>query len=307
MLGCGNSSRSELSHAANLPLTAFVLAVLAFALLVVGVHAALPSDEDRLKQTNVQTDNRSLFALIRPRTPPEPAAIADLIRKLGNDQFKQREEAERALRAIGRPALPALDKAATDPDAEIARRAKDCRETIVQQLGPQAEQALLAVRLLLRRAPHGVVAALLEHLPAAPSTDVEEAIWFGIDALAARAKEFDPALVAGLTDPHPARRALAACLVGRLGDARQKDSVRRLLNDKDPNVRLLRRPGFARRPGRCRRTGADRLAGSAGYGAGLAGRGVAALPGRGNGCREHCCGRGARGTSALPQGVATLV
>ena len=166
-------------------------------------QAALPSDEDRLKQTGIQTDNRSLFALIRPRTPPEPAVIADLIRKLGGDHFKQREEAERALRAIGQPALAALEKAATDPDAEIGRRAKDCRETIVQQIGPQAEQALLAVRLLLRRVRHGVVAALLEHLPAAPSTDVEEAIWFGIDALAAMAKEFDPALVAGLTDPHP--------------------------------------------------------------------------------------------------------
>ncbi len=184
--------------------TLLLLAALTLPLSLAAAQAALPSDEDRLKQTGIQTDNRSLFALIRPRTPPEPAVIADLIRKLGGDHFKQREEAERALRAIGQPALAALDKAATDPDAEVARRAKDCRETIVQQVGPKAEQALLAVRLLLRRAPPDVVAALLEHLPAAPSTDVEEAIWFGIDALAATAKELDPALVAGLTDPQPA-------------------------------------------------------------------------------------------------------
>ena len=225
----------------------------------------------------------ALFALIPPRTPPEAAAIADLIRKLGSDQFKQRADAERALRAIGQPALTALDKAATDPDAEIARRAKDCRETIVEQIGPQTEQAVPAVRVLLPRPAR--VAALLEHLPAAPSTDVEEAIWFGIDALAARAKEIDQSLVAGLTDPQPARARLAACLVGRLGDARQKDVVRQLLNDKDPNVRCTAQGLLAGRDA----AGADRLAGSAGYGAGVAGRGIAALPGRGNGSQEHSC------------------
>ena len=47
-----------------------------------------------------------------------------------------------------------------------------------------------------------------------------------------------------MTDPHPARRALAACLAGQLGDARQKEAVRRLLKDKAAHVRLRAAQGL---------------------------------------------------------------
>src|SRR5712691_5751325 len=53
------------------------------------------------------------------------ARIAQLIERLGNDRFSAREEASRALEAIGKPALnPLREAAARTKDAEIRRRAQ---------------------------------------------------------------------------------------------------------------------------------------------------------------------------------------
>ena len=172
----------------------FGVALLVFCLPLIRVHAALPGDEDRLRRGGVQTDTRSLIAFLHGQTIPPPGAIPDLIRKLGSEEFSQREKAEQALRDIGEAALPALKKASADPDPEIARRARDCVEAMTYAVSVRPEQSLLAVRVLLRRAPPGVIAALVEYLPFAPSTEVDEAIWFGLDALVAREGSWTPPL-----------------------------------------------------------------------------------------------------------------
>jgi hypothetical protein len=59
-----------------------------------------------------------------PRAEPHvPERVAKLIQQLGSEQFKEREEATRALEAIGAPALPALRQAAMSKDLEVRRRA----------------------------------------------------------------------------------------------------------------------------------------------------------------------------------------
>jgi uncharacterized protein (TIGR03067 family) len=50
--------------------------------------------------------------------------MARLVRELGDRSFARREAASRALAAIGEPARAALIKATTDPDPEVARRAR---------------------------------------------------------------------------------------------------------------------------------------------------------------------------------------
>jgi hypothetical protein len=61
---------------------------------------------------------------------PDVTAIANLVKQLGSDDFREREAATKALAAIGFPALEALRKAAKDDDAEVAQRASRLVEAI---------------------------------------------------------------------------------------------------------------------------------------------------------------------------------
>ncbi len=68
-------------------------------------------------------------ALGQEKSSPESrqaqdARIEQLIKKLGADAFKDREEATSELMEIGSAARMALDQAALSPDLEIASRAR---------------------------------------------------------------------------------------------------------------------------------------------------------------------------------------
>jgi hypothetical protein len=70
-----------------------------------------------------------------------------LIRQLGSEEFRQRQEASRGLERLGASALPALQQAAqTDADPEICRRA----EELVRLISHQVENARLLKPKLVR-------------------------------------------------------------------------------------------------------------------------------------------------------------
>ncbi len=87
--------------------------------------------------------------------PPLPRLIADL----GSPDFTQREEATRALDALGAPALDELRKATTSSDAEVRRRARE----LVAKLERRQETARLLqprrVHLIFKDTPVGEAVA----------------------------------------------------------------------------------------------------------------------------------------------------
>jgi hypothetical protein len=72
-----------------------------------------------------------------PAGTVEADRIAALVEQLGSQDYAQREAASKELAGIGKPALPALEKAAKDSDAERASRARD----LVLRLGASEEEA----------------------------------------------------------------------------------------------------------------------------------------------------------------------
>jgi hypothetical protein len=95
--------------------------------------------------------------------PEEAARIARLVGRLGSGSFRERQEATRALDAVGGPALDALRVAERSPDPEVRRRARDLirrierREETTRVLSPQR------VRLVYKDAPLAQALADFSH------------------------------------------------------------------------------------------------------------------------------------------------
>ena len=70
-----------------------------------------------------------LGVAVRAETPPRQAApeftVEQLVQQLGDNDYRKRDDASRALQAAGARALPALRLAIHDPDAEVRRRVND--------------------------------------------------------------------------------------------------------------------------------------------------------------------------------------
>jgi len=90
-----------------------------------------------------------LLALAPFAAGSSDADVERLVKQLGSDKFNEREAATSALIKVGKPALPALQKAATgSADAEVSSRAAQLilaiRDALVRpiDLGPHVNQKL---------------------------------------------------------------------------------------------------------------------------------------------------------------------
>jgi HEAT repeat protein len=205
----------------------------------------LAQDEQLLRGAHVETDGPALLAFFRERTLTEAqkARLADLVKKLGDDEFDVREKASADLVKAGRLAAPLLRPAVHDRDAEVARRAADCLREIEQ--GNDAALTTAAARVLAARKPDGAAAVLLAYLPGAPDEAVAEAALTALTAVGLRDGKPDAALVVALKDKEVVRRAAAASVVGRAAAAERKAALP-LLEDAEPRVRFAAAAALAR-------------------------------------------------------------
>src|SRR6266542_3531316 len=119
------------------------------------------ADEQTLKTSGVAVDGAGLLDFFRTRTLAEPqrSRVLALIRKLGADEFPDREQASADLVALGATATPLLRQALRDTDVEVARRSEKCLQQIEKTPGNQLAAA--AARIAARRKPAGLAEALL--------------------------------------------------------------------------------------------------------------------------------------------------
>jgi outer membrane protein assembly factor BamB len=227
----------------------YLLGWIVWVLLPLGTYAAETMEEAEeavLKAAGLPTDGPGLAVYFKKRstTVANEERIKEWIRRLGDDDFKTREEASRKLVMLGPRARPFLQAALKDSDAEIVRRAQDCLARIAQDTSVTALSA--AVRVLARRRPPAAAAVLLNYLPFAEDERVVENIYQVLPDLAVRDGKVEPALVAALTDQAAVKRAAAGAALASLPLAEASGialaprgpSVRKLLLDPDAQVRL---------------------------------------------------------------------
>lgn len=197
------------------------------------------TDEQILKDAGFKTDPASLVEFFRKRTlaDDERAKVQQLIKDLGAPVFRTRELASKDLVSRGPVVLEMLRDAMRNEALEIAKRAEICVKRI-QEKDVAIDVPLAAVRLIGKQRPKETVETLLAYLPFADNDYIADEARSILSHMALAEGKAHPALVKGLADSLPVRRAAAGEVLARVGAKEQKDDVRKLLVDKDSYVRL---------------------------------------------------------------------
>jgi HEAT repeat protein len=194
-------------------------------------------DRDLLRENHLEPTEARLLAFFRTRslTDAELPKIEALARELGEESFREREDATRALLKRGPAVADYLRKIMQGDDLEAARRAEKCL-AILRDSDVSPEVRAAAVRALGRLDAIEKVPVLLGFFPYSDHDMVGDEVRRVLTAAAAPGGRPHPALVAALKDPVAARRGLAGEVLARTPSVRAE--VTALLKDADPTVRI---------------------------------------------------------------------
>jgi HEAT repeat protein len=160
--------------------------------------------------------------------------VTDLIKQLGDANFRTRQEATRKLVEIGQPALPQLRAATSNSDKEVSDRSKRCITEI--QHGPRYDLPIVAIRWLARLKDQRAVELMLALLPESPEEPFHADILEALGQVGVSGKEVHPAVRKALDDPR--LRAAAVQILLKSDDAALRKKMKEYLKDKDPAVRF---------------------------------------------------------------------
>src|SRR5262249_47044203 len=218
------------------------IAVLGVAVLVSlsAVHAENPeqlaADQQVLRMASIEIEDEPLLDYFKKRTlfDDDLPKVKEMVRKLGDEVFIERNRATNNLIAMGPTVRPMLREAIAGEDAEVIRRATNCLEAIDRNLKPELTMA--AARMLVRRKPASATQALLNFLPFAEDEMVADEVRNALVGLALRDGKADPVLSEGTTDKLTVRRAAAVEALLR-GKAIPTAEGRKFLADRELSVR----------------------------------------------------------------------
>ncbi len=209
--------------------------------------AALREDEKLVKDARLGTDPASLLAFFRQRTlsAEDRGSIEKLVAQLGSRSFARREEASRRLAKWGPSVASFLAPATRDADIEVSRRAQRLIDDLAN--GPGTALPCAAARILARERPAEGAAVLLDYLPYADDTFVEEEVLAALVALAAdrpgRPADALAPFRRAVQDPLGRKRAAAGYVLGR-ADRESRAAAKKLLADREPAVRFRAAQGL---------------------------------------------------------------
>ncbi len=202
-------------------------------------QGAGPADESVLRGARLGVTADDALEFFRLRTPPGLGRdkVRALVAQLGDDDVAAREKAHRQLVAVGAPALPLVREAVNDVDAvEAHARA---RQIVAAVDGSNAAALVINnARVLAARRPAAAAEALLGYLPFCEDNASFHECEAALVATAMTGGRPDPAVVRALKDKNGIRRGTAAQVLSQVGGPAFYASVRPLLKDALPSVRL---------------------------------------------------------------------
>jgi HEAT repeat protein len=198
-----------------------------------------PADDAILRAAKLGVTAEAALEFFRLRTPPGPGGdkVQELVRQLGAPGQAERDEAQRKLVAIGPPAMSLVRTAANNIDeAEASTRA---RQILAAVEGNKASELVIHnARVLAARKPAGAAEAILAYLPYAEDNSSFQELEGALVAVAMTGGKPDPALLKGLKDDNGIRRGTAAQVLSQVGGPAHYPTIRPLLKDPLPSVRL---------------------------------------------------------------------
>jgi HEAT repeat protein len=197
------------------------------------------ADGALLKTAGIPTTGEGLLNFFRNRTPHaiDRDRLQALAGQLRDKSPAGRDQAATELISLGHAAVAVLRQLALDADEEeVANRARKCLEYIEGTGSTAIVEA--AARLIASRRPAEAAAVLLAYVPFADTDAAITEIENALELLSQRDGKPDAALFAALKSPVPICRITAARVLAKVGGEAGRASVRPLLEDSRPTVRL---------------------------------------------------------------------
>jgi HEAT repeat protein len=177
-------------------------------------------------------------------TDEELARAEGLLRKLETEQGEAEPAAARDLVALGPRVSPLLRRAVQEGHPRLSPAAARCLE-VIERESPPIPLAEALFRMLALRRPPGTVAALLAFLPCAENEEMIAEVSRVLVEVGVVDGKADAALLKALDDRAGIRRAVAAVALRRGGIPDLFPAVRKLLSDRDTEVRRRVAQGLA--------------------------------------------------------------
>jgi HEAT repeat protein len=206
--------------------------------------ATLTDDESRGKVKDAWAawwldteDPEKLIPQFTKRTLTEDARAKaeELVKKLGDEVYQNRQDAKDEIKKLGVVVIPMLKTAVNNSDLEVSQSAKLLLQEIEKDKTPLSP---VWPRLIALRKPAKGVEAMLAYLPFCDDEGLVAEIQTALNAVAYDGAKPNAALLRALADKAAVRRGAAAeaLCFGDLGE--NKAPVKNLLKDDSTDVRL---------------------------------------------------------------------